>query len=59
MEEHAKQTRQALHGSKWPSSNPKLLWVDFASKEEVKSHMLNIVIFWFYKEYIIVMVKSR
>jgi hypothetical protein len=30
-------TRQALHGIRWPASNPKLLCVDFANKEELDS----------------------
>ncbi|KAK7499011.1 hypothetical protein BaRGS_00009820 [Batillaria attramentaria] len=34
-EEEAIETRKALHGARWPQSNPKTLRVDFASKEEV------------------------
>jgi len=33
-EDQAAETRQALHGSRWPSSNPKVLWVDFATQDE-------------------------
>ena len=33
--EQAKETRQALHGTRWPTSNPKILRVDYASQEEV------------------------
>jgi len=28
-------TRQALHGKRWPASNPKLLGVEFRNMEEV------------------------
>ena len=34
-EDDAKATRQALHGTRWPSSNPKILRVDFSNDEEV------------------------
>ncbi len=30
-------TREALHGIRWPASNPKFLCVDFANKEELDS----------------------
>lgn len=33
--EEAIATREALHGVKWPSSNPKVLRVDFCEKDEV------------------------
>lgn len=36
-EEDAVKTREALHGARWPQSNPKLLRVDFATPEEVDS----------------------
>ncbi|XP_048867456.1 apoptotic chromatin condensation inducer in the nucleus isoform X3 [Brienomyrus brachyistius] len=36
--EEALATRSALHGVKWPQSNPKFLSVDFAEKEEVDFH---------------------
>ena len=34
-EEQAVATRKALHGARWPQSNPKTLRVDYADKEEV------------------------
>lgn len=34
--EEAMATRTALHGVKWPQSNPKFLSVDFCSQEEVR-----------------------
>lgn len=34
-EEYAMEARKALHGKKWPSSNPKILQVDYATTEEV------------------------
>lgn len=34
-EEGAKAARQALHGCKWPSSNPKVLAVDFGTQDDV------------------------
>lgn len=33
-EDEAKEARQALHGTRWPSSNPKILSVEFATEEE-------------------------
>ena len=33
--EQAVATRQALHGKKWPASNPKVLGVEFRNMEEV------------------------
>lgn len=39
--EQAVATRRALHGKRWPASNPKLLGVDFRTMEEViKSSLL-------------------
>lgn len=35
--EEAVATRLALHGTRWPSSNPKVLAVDFATNEELDS----------------------
>ncbi|CAG2105781.1 unnamed protein product, partial [Medioppia subpectinata] len=32
-------TRLALHGTRWPNSNPKLLTVDFATKEDLDFHL--------------------
>ena len=29
------EARKALHGKKWPSSNPKILQVDYATTDEV------------------------
>lgn len=37
-EEQAVNTRQALHGTQWPSSNPKILSVDFATQDELDFH---------------------
>ena len=34
-EDHATAARQSLHGTRWPSSNPKILRVEYASEEEV------------------------
>ena len=34
-EEEATATREALHGLKWPSGNPKMLQVDFAVMDKV------------------------
>lgn len=34
--EEAVATRTALHGVKWPQSNPKFLSVDFSQQEEVR-----------------------
>jgi len=31
----AQKVRQALHGCKWPSTNPKILRVEFCTEEEV------------------------
>ncbi|KAL4623610.1 apoptotic chromatin condensation inducer in the nucleus-like [Arapaima gigas] len=36
--EEAVSTRAALHGVKWPQSNPKFLKVDFAEQEELDFH---------------------
>jgi len=38
--EEAVATRQAIHGKRWPASNPKLLGVEFRNMEEV--HRLHI-----------------
>ena len=37
-EEDAVKTRAALHGTRWPQSNPKILIVDFATIEDVSLH---------------------
>ncbi|XP_023230460.1 apoptotic chromatin condensation inducer in the nucleus-like isoform X2 [Centruroides sculpturatus] len=37
-EDQASETRQALHATRWPPSNPKTLIVDFATKEELDYH---------------------
>lgn len=37
-EEQAVATRNALHGTRWPLSNPKILSVDFSSEEELDAH---------------------
>ena len=34
-EDQAFETRQALHGVSWPLSNPKKLYVEYASKEDM------------------------
>lgn len=34
-EEEAQAARSALHGTRWPLSNPKILNVDYASQDEV------------------------
>lgn len=39
-EEAAMEIRNFLDNSKWPSSNPKLLKVDFASEQEVYNHIV-------------------
>lgn len=39
-QELATETRESLHNSRWPSSNPKLLTVDFATEEDVYRHLL-------------------
>lgn len=36
-EEQATATRAALHGTTWPQSNPKILKVEYASKDEVRN----------------------
>jgi len=41
--EQAVATRQALHGKRWPASNPKLLGVEFRNMEEVLYSM-----FWLF-----------
>lgn len=47
--EEAMATRTALHGVKWPQSNPKFLSVDFCTQEEVKVlfQMQNLSSFFF------------
>ncbi|KAG8239851.1 hypothetical protein J437_LFUL014815 [Ladona fulva] len=35
-EEQARETRHALHGVRWPISNPKRLFVDFSTKERLE-----------------------
>ncbi|CAG0891562.1 unnamed protein product [Darwinula stevensoni] len=37
--EEAIETRRALHGVKWPVSNPKELFVDFATVDELDAHL--------------------
>lgn len=37
-EDQAVETRKALHGKKWPSSNPKILQVDYATPDEIDYH---------------------
>ncbi|KAI1285306.1 Apoptotic chromatin condensation inducer in the nucleus [Halotydeus destructor] len=32
---HATAAREGLHGLRWPDANPKTLWADFASEEDV------------------------
>lgn len=46
--EEAMATRTALHGVKWPQSNPKFLSVDFCTQEEVKVlfHLQNLISFF-------------
>ncbi|RUS80396.1 hypothetical protein EGW08_011832 [Elysia chlorotica] len=39
-EQDAVKTRAALHGTRWPQSNPKILIVDFATIEDVSLHHL-------------------
>ena len=34
----ASETRKFLHGSRWPTSNPKTLEVDFATDRDVSIH---------------------
>lgn len=34
-------TRTALHGVRWPQSNPKFLSVDFCEQDEVSTRRLN------------------
>ncbi|XP_021239733.1 apoptotic chromatin condensation inducer in the nucleus-like, partial [Numida meleagris] len=36
--EEAAATREALHGVRWPQSNPKVLAADFAEQEELDFH---------------------
>lgn len=43
-EEQATATRAALHGTTWPQSNPKILKVEYASKDEVINHPLLITL---------------
>uniref|UniRef100_T1JN81 RRM domain-containing protein n=1 Tax=Strigamia maritima TaxID=126957 RepID=T1JN81_STRMM len=38
-QEQAMKTRQTLHGTQWPPSNPKNLIVDFADDDELQFHM--------------------
>ncbi|CAD5117946.1 DgyrCDS6688 [Dimorphilus gyrociliatus] len=40
-QELAVETRDSLHNSRWPSSNPKLLTVDFATEEDIYRHLLS------------------
>jgi len=44
-EEEATATREALHGLKWPSGNPKMLQVDFGIMDKVScySNSTNII----------------
>ncbi|KAL5022916.1 hypothetical protein ScPMuIL_002071, partial [Solemya velum] len=37
-EDQASAARKALHGTKWPVSNPKILHVEFATKDELEFH---------------------
>jgi len=37
-EDDAQATRAALHGTRWPSSNPKTLKVDYATESELEIH---------------------
>lgn len=37
-EEQAVATRNVLHGTRWPLSNPKILSVDFSTEEELDAH---------------------
>ncbi|KAL3859512.1 hypothetical protein ACJMK2_009729 [Sinanodonta woodiana] len=37
-EEEAMATRKALHGTRWPQSNPKILMVDYGTEDEVLHH---------------------
>ncbi|GIX97695.1 hypothetical protein CDAR_257271 [Caerostris darwini] len=37
-EEEAIKTRKHLHGTRWPSSNPKILSVEFSNEEELAIH---------------------
>lgn len=39
----AVKTRKALHGTKWPSSNPKVLRVEYASQEEVTIYVQYVI----------------
>lgn len=43
-EEQATATRAALHGTTWPQSNPKILKVEYASKDEVINYMYPLLI---------------
>lgn len=43
-EEQATATRAALHGTTWPQSNPKILKVEYASKDEVINYPLLITL---------------
>lgn len=45
--EEAAATRTALHGVKWPQSNPKFLSVDFAEQDEVRLVFLMIPFFFY------------
>ncbi|XP_018006606.1 mucin-5AC [Hyalella azteca] len=38
-EDQAEETRAHLHGIQWPSSNPKTLFVDFTTQEELERHL--------------------
>ena len=37
-EEAAEKTRQMLHGTRWPESNPKSLRVEYATEEQLNFH---------------------
>ncbi|KAK2722921.1 hypothetical protein QYM36_003196 [Artemia franciscana] len=41
-DEEAVATRDALHGVQWPSSNPKLLYVDYSNKDNLEKHLSGI-----------------
>ena len=37
-QEQAEKTRQTLHGTRWPESNPKSLRVDYGTEEQLEFH---------------------
>ncbi|GFT30195.1 apoptotic chromatin condensation inducer in the nucleus [Nephila pilipes] len=37
-EEEAMKTKHALNGTRWPSSNPKILFVEYSNEEELEIH---------------------